>query len=992
MLSEPQEARYDTYGNLIQAYVHIHKPVIVFQGVVSAYGEREGAYVALSIGSTLQGSLAAVQPEMTLYIGFDSEPRNGGSQRVRAVDVGDSTLLIGRAVSGQEMGQIAPITSAIVTVYDDYRPFMKAPHMVLNGETVTVYKDEQLYPSDNEAQPPVAHAGTDRLIITSNTSASITLSSLSYPVRAGATLTGVVWDVRDGTITTGTSTSETIIASFPRGDRWIGLTVTDSNGITHKTHRLIAVQAPNDCIPAEISALSVTPYEVSMSLEIDSRYLTFSIPPRAKTLVAEVENYGATLLSYAERFSGWLTVEDLDLEDQTKGIHTSTLSVEDSAAFLRRNNLFSQSLNGVDSEELGGWFRMKDANIDRMMHHILYWHTNILSCCGFTWSGEGDTYPFTALTTQGGTVWQSIEKLAKAFGHEFTVDMRSGLSVVGDPYVLPTAAQASDYGLPTQRTEDIDFNFTPKRYQTYQLSAVKPPQNFWFKALGIIATSDPADATVVGCIAPSNAPNFGTSELSRTDYLCVSQEELNIWAANYAAVEMSGIGELKLVATNPTTILDISRRRYVTVELPSFVTERYNVEGRWVIERIDYTYDAGIKTASYVFRKEVVALQPARTLDQITDDTLDQSWDSFDTSINPTTGVITQGYANMALTQDELEESLGKLRLKAYISDLATDSDGNTDDDDPDNPDDEEDAETIYERNAKRNGGYWEIAKGLANFFVDLQDFYDDVDTLPNVKTLMIQYITTSISGADPAAVSDWVDYIVDTPDATLPTLDLAAREVLTGLMYCEESASRGLNEYIIDVISTTYWDRWFFAAAAMSAVQYEIWYNYGATYPFGAFTGYACYTYPPETLKLNTTQIHNQTPVYGMGKNWANIENGGTRLVQIKITGKYEDTDDVKDGLYVLDKSTDVLTQSNLTLSASYLNNTSLELFTNFAPVGGYPAYAPSGTYNFTATWTDPFGISTLGSSRYRIMDTRSPSGTGLGSFEVTITDLGIY
>ena len=59
------------------------------------------------------------------------------------------------------------------------------------------------------------------------------------------------WDVVDGTITSGTSTSETITATFPRGFRFVKLTVTDTNGEAHTTK--IPVLAANKRSITEMS-------------------------------------------------------------------------------------------------------------------------------------------------------------------------------------------------------------------------------------------------------------------------------------------------------------------------------------------------------------------------------------------------------------------------------------------------------------------------------------------------------------------------------------------------------------------------------------------------------------------------------------------------------------------------------------------------------------------------------------------------------------------
>src|SRR5690606_7337782 len=103
-------------------------------------------------------------------------------------------------------------------------------------------------------------------------------------------------------------------------------------------------------------------------------------------LISEIENYGTTdLIGYRERFSGWCGEESAALDDARRGSKLISLTLTDASAFLKANYLFPQSQN--IAEDAGGWYTLKDANIDRFMHAILMWHTNILSLCDFEWSG-----------------------------------------------------------------------------------------------------------------------------------------------------------------------------------------------------------------------------------------------------------------------------------------------------------------------------------------------------------------------------------------------------------------------------------------------------------------------------------------------------------------------------------------------------------------------------------------------------------------------------
>lgn len=994
-LTTQQEALFDQIGNVYNAYVYIHAPVLVFEAEIGGFENHEGAYTGVVYGTISYGSINDVEPEMLLCLGFNGIS-DGGTQRVRGVDTGSNLIEFGRASTGHAEGLVTPdVIGGTIRVYDAYHPFIKAPYIVATP-TPYQYKDEQLYPGDNPAQPPVANPGPDRLIITTETSTQIAFDAAdvnmpSFPVRNGATIASYLWDMGDGSYDSGTSSSSNPTVSFPLGSRVIHLTVTDSNGVTHTGHRVIATVPPESCIPARIKSLTHTPSGNSMVLEVESSRLPDTIFPRSKVLVSEIENYGQTdLIGFSERFNGWLLQEGVTNDPRT-GSERVTLTVEDSAAFLSRNNLFPQSVN--IAEGVGGWFAMPDANIDRLMHYILQWHTNILSITGFRWSGLGSTYLFPALTTSGGSIWENVNKLARAFAHELTVDVYGQLKVVGDPHVLPSGGQADDWTLPTERKSGVLTTFSQDRYTTMSMIAERAPTAYWMQALGIIATNDFDNAVVVGCVAPSNAPNFGSNDSSRKDFLTISQEELNVWVANlYISSEGSPIGELTISVINPSMIMDLSERDYVGVILSDYIVGRYDLTklgNRWTVESVEYSYDLAYKRATYKLKKEIVATRTAHTLAQITNDELVQAWAGFDESISPTTGVIIRGYEGMALTQEELEQTLSKTRLKVYLSEFEADSSGNTTDTEGGSGSGGSIGAGDFDEESEVNGGYLNIAREMDSFLERAQDVYDSISSEPNVKTLFIQFVESSLVSVPTGAASDWIDYIVDTPDTTLPSLLIADKLTLTGDMYCAESAPTGMSEYITDEIDSGEWERWFKFVACISLAQYDAWYEGGLESPISLFPTYECYLWPPQTLTLNTAQIDANTEVEGTVINWSARyrapQDSEASLVHISASGKYENSTTIKDALYTVNKSTGVVTTSRLSMYVNGPGGWDAVVTPN-----GYPPYNAAGIYTFSGLVYLHGTSGDWSAAKYAIRDPRTSINGGTGSFSVTFTDLG--
>lgn len=186
------------------------------------------------------GALANVKSGMTLMIGSAAGKDDYGRQRVK--EVSGSSIKVGRSSQGINDGELNVADNAYVTVLDDHRIWSKSVRIDPDG---TVYKDGDLSDgATNTVQPPpipiggpgfagTANAGTGVATVNFDGSNSIQFDPATSPFVSGAS--GHSWNVKDGTITVGTSTSAAITATFPPGFRWVEYTATTSVGMGSKT-------------------------------------------------------------------------------------------------------------------------------------------------------------------------------------------------------------------------------------------------------------------------------------------------------------------------------------------------------------------------------------------------------------------------------------------------------------------------------------------------------------------------------------------------------------------------------------------------------------------------------------------------------------------------------------------------------------------------------------------------------------------------------------
>lgn len=633
-LSAAERAAFDVTAYPAIGYVYMAQPDVIFEAPLQGAFYNNGAIVALDYGTPTIGAFGDIEPEQTLEL-WDSDSNAYGRQRIRKAATA-SAIFVGRSPNGSRSGELQPESGATIKVYDERRVWGKIPY--IDPASGTQYKDELPWPGDNAAQPPVANAGPDRLVLTAGSSAEIDLDALgsvpSFAVRSGATLSSYLWDIADGTLTSGTLTSSAISVDFPRGERYVTLTVTDSNGISHTGYVFVVVAQPDDCLPVQRGQERIRRDGVTWQFQIDPANLPAGVRPGGKVLYSQHQDYA--LGEVALRFSGWLGTEIAKLERARDLRRAITITGHDIAGRLRQLYGFEQTV-ALGSAGGTGWYKMPDASIDRLTHYYWQWHTNALSLADFKWSAQGGTYPLPRFTTDGATLWAQGARLARAIGYELTCNTQGQLRVLGDPIALPTAAQASEFGLPTQRTAVEITTLTETDYGEYALPGETPPRHYWHFAEAVVASSSVSGISAVRCAAPSRTPGQGSQLIPQdSEQLVVGQDELNVRTGNrYASRTNPRMGKATLTMVKTRHYIEPANLEWLRVIWPAAERARYGhlsaAGERYLVEEIINRYDAqsAQKESEFILEREFVGV-PAETVPiPVSAEAQYADWDDF---------------------------------------------------------------------------------------------------------------------------------------------------------------------------------------------------------------------------------------------------------------------------------------------------------------------------------------------------------------------------
>ncbi len=239
------------------AYVSVVPNEIVFQALINQVS-FPASYATVAYDTVSIGVYTAIKDGMRVYItpttdltnalrtGFTGRARMNGAGIVATpvqVNVNESSTAIQN--------------NWVITVTDDY-PLLDRLGRQVNGVQFIDFDIAYRKP-----KPVIYNLESAYANWVTGGVYSVDFSPLAFAVTSGASISSWLWDVIDGTITSGSSTTQNITAEFPPGFRWIFLTATDSNGSTRVRKIPVWAHDPDTFppVPLQVGDL-VTPASV----------------------------------------------------------------------------------------------------------------------------------------------------------------------------------------------------------------------------------------------------------------------------------------------------------------------------------------------------------------------------------------------------------------------------------------------------------------------------------------------------------------------------------------------------------------------------------------------------------------------------------------------------------------------------------------------------------------------------------------------------------
>jgi hypothetical protein len=582
---------------------------VVFQASVN--GSVTFPATTLTVDNVTVGSISDIVDGMTIEV-LDGSGNSRGLLRV-AVGAGSGSVI---QVNEFSAATVNAQDGDTVIIRDEFRIFdrLVSATSKLNKDSRTLYTDAGSNP------PPVSNAGGLFAGFTDigQVYATVTfdaVDSFTLDPDSGGT-TSYVWDVDDGTITVGSTTTEAITVQFPVGFRHVKLTVTDSSN-AKSTVRWVPVWVHSrvnsdgdypKSVLLESRDYTTEGWTAQFQLPVGSEASIDNLPDGALVIVWEEQYYGGSLAQYGSnvsnrshiKFVGFLDRDQITIDAE---VDTVTFTAVSPLGILAQTPALPQLT--VQASSPDKWHKIKTNSVHRTLWYLWYWHTTAFLYFDFKLPSSGDLTFNRLATTVTSNQLEQFRDIASSLGLVVTCDWLGRLLVDFDPQLLDTSARSgrtTAYNLTTADMVRIEWE-REHRWQGKQVTGE-----------GITDGTAASSNDPVFSRGPGNAPApLGTGVESFDRQIVDNQADLNERTGLYfAKVNSLYNGRkvprgLRLIMRPGYDVFDPALQEYVTLTLPASTNRRvvaFTSSTKWLVVGASVAYNEGEKEITYTLDHE----------------------------------------------------------------------------------------------------------------------------------------------------------------------------------------------------------------------------------------------------------------------------------------------------------------------------------------------------------------------------------------------------
>lgn len=568
-------------GQWSKLYLAVYRPNVIYTARLASLPSSNDNVHTISFNSG-SGTLSDVKPGMALWVGSSAGAHDIGICRIRKAPE-SGTFYIGLT------SEILWQSNAYLTVVDDFDLWAK--HAVLDDGSLKMDVDVA-YSDQHSSFHPVPVLGPHAVTWLEGDTVDVEFDASESWVF-GSTISSYSWSAPGADAVSGGSTATPTITYDAPGCYRVFCTVTAANGKSTTGVRHVFIY-DKDHMPATVFQLAqcyadyeaggwmfdITMEDEATLSEIDDRSLVvlfaedwYGTPPDQ-----EKESIGP--ISGRENIVciGRVVGQSIRQDRETGFVH---FTVQGAHFWLNRIKAFPIELT-IATDTPDSWAVMPDMTVDRVLWHILYWHSTVIETMDFFPPED------TRFTQEGKTLasmlWSQLQDVAqtKIFASP-GVDRFGRLFIEVDPQMVPEG----------DRDFPVVMELTDKDWQDgidLQRVTVEDVSQVTLSSQQVDASGN---AITLYSLSPGHTPRRYGEPLPIDRVLAASQSESNSLAGLALGWHINPFPEIPLSLLQNNRMIDLWPRQYAGLTLDASSNPRgIEFDGNLIPRRISLLFDS----------------------------------------------------------------------------------------------------------------------------------------------------------------------------------------------------------------------------------------------------------------------------------------------------------------------------------------------------------------------------------------------------------------
>ena len=564
-------------GQWSKLYLAVLKPNTVYTArLASLPVSTDLVYeIAFTSGS---GTLANVKPGMTLYVGTVAGAYDLGMCRIRKNPIA-GTFYIGLT------SEIDWQSSCYLTVVDDFDLWAK--HAVLSDDELIMDVDVG-YTDQHSAFNPVPILGSHAVLWLDEATVDVEFDASDSWVF-GSTISGYSWSAPGASASSGMSTATPTITYDTPGCYRVLCTVTAANGKTTVGVRHVFVYDRDENPPDTVFQLAqcVADYQTGgwmFDMTMEDEASLSEIRDRSLVVLIAEDWYGGEKQSIGPLDGrenivcvGRIVGESIRWDRESGMVH---FTVQGPHHFLNKIKGFPIELSFVTGLA-ATWSEMPAMTVDRVLYHILYWHSTVIETMDFY--PTNDTNYLPEGKSMASMIWAQLVDIA--FSRLLAspgVDRFGRLFVEIDPQMVPEDDR--DYPVVMQLTDDdwvegIDL----QRVIVNDISLIR---------LSTHQVNSSGVTSTLYSLSPGHTPRrYGEPEMADR-ILAASQSDSNRKAGLLMGWRINEFPDVPVVLAQNNRMIDLWPRQFCALEMETTDNPReVAFDGNLIPRRVALLFD-----------------------------------------------------------------------------------------------------------------------------------------------------------------------------------------------------------------------------------------------------------------------------------------------------------------------------------------------------------------------------------------------------------------